>query len=580
MTPDHRPTRNLRQKDILKHLFVYLGSAWVVIEALNFLIDKYYWNSGVLDILILVIIFGLPAMVIFLWFDRRFTRKAFILHSVNLAIMVSVIGISLARPGSLDPNQIRLFKFKEDQRKLAEKVRALAVLPFSNYTGDDSNKTVILGMHDALINELGRISAIRVISKTSTLPYARTGKSVKEIASDLNVDALIEASVLNVDGGINITVKMINATPEQQLWSRTFESDKENFLGLYSRIVKEIASQINIALSPGEVSYIESDRIVDPEAHKAYLQGMYYVETLTERGFNLAVENFNRSMALDSLYAPAYAGKAFAWMAAVQMRYVTVAEGIPKIYSNNLKALTLDPDYPEGQYINALMSMQGEWNWEKSSAAFKKSIASNPNHALSHAYYGHLLMFRRRFDEAIKELETAISLDPYNGLVYGLYSVVLWHYGDLEGAMEMSAKADELNPLGNKNGLRRVQESASFMDGDLDRSMELLEFLYGDIISDFGRVASTYETKDYQSAMIELAEQLKEQSHLQSLIIAWFYNRAGMEKETIDWLERGYEMHDPDMPYAFLPLEFRNLISNSRYQALAEKMKLPLPGPS
>lgn len=577
MTPEDKPTRNHKQKDILKHLFVYLGSAWVVIEALNFLIDKYYWNSGVLDILILVIIFGLPALVIFLWFDRKFSKNAIILHSVNLALMFSVIGFSLARPGSLDPNQIRVFRFKDDQKRLAHKVRALAVLPFSNYTGNDSNTPVILGMHDALINELGRISAIRVISKTSTLPYAQTEKSVKEIAADLKVDAIIEASVLNVDGGVNITVKLVNAAPEQQLWSRTFESGQENILGLYSRIVKDIASQINIVLSPGEAAYFEADRKVDPEAHKAYLQGIYYVETLTERGFNMAVENFKRAIDLDSLYAPAYAGLGFAWMAAVQMRYVTVTEGIPKIYSNNLKALTLDPDYPDGHYINALMSMQGEWNWEKSESAFQRSIASNPNHALSHAYYGHLLMYQRRFDEAFNELEEAISLDPYNGLIYGLYAVVLWHYGDIERAMEMSQKADELNPMGNKHGLTRVQESYYFMNGELDSSMEMLEILYGDVVSDFGRVVDTYKTQDYPSAMIELAEQLKKQDLRQSLIIAWFYNRAGMEEEAIDWLERGYEVHDPDMPYAFLPLEFRNLLSNSRIISLAEKMNLPLP---
>ena len=580
MTPEQKTSRFTKQKDILKHLFVYLGSAWVVIEALNFLIDKYYWNSRVLDILILIIIFGLPSMVIYLWFDRKFTRNAVILHSVNLAIMFSVIGLTLAKPGSLDPRQIRLLKFKEDQKKLAEKVRALAVLPFSNYTGDDANAPIILGMHDALINELGRISAIRVISKTSTLPYAQTDKSVKEIASDLKVDAIIEASVVNVDGGINITVKMINATPEQQLWSRTFESGREDFLGLYNRIVNDIASQINIALSPGETAYLKANRKVNPEAHKAFLQGMYYVESLTDRGLSLAMENFTRSIALDSLYAPAYAGLAFAWIAAVQMRNVTVAEGIPEIYNNYLTAMKLDPNYPQAHYIEALMSIQGEWNWEKGEAAFKKSIAGNPNHALSHAYYSHLLMFLRRFDKAFIELEKALSLDPNNSLIYDLYSVVLWHYGDLEQAMIMSEKAAELDPLGDKNGMDRFQESYYYQKGNLDKSMELTEMLYGDMVSDMDHVVEIYKTLGYQPAMKELATQLQDLAHLQSLMIAWFYNRAGMTEETIYWLERGYEMHDPDMPYAFLPIEFRGLVSNPRYVALAEKMKLPLPDSS
>lgn len=565
-----------KQKDILKHLFVYLGSAWVVIEALNFLIDKYYWNSRLLDILILLIIFGLPALVIYLWFDRKFSRGAIILHAVNLVVMVTVITFSLARPGSIDTRQIRIFRFQENQRKLAESIRALAVLPFSNYTGEEENEMTVLGMHDALINELGRISAIRVISKTSTLPYGQTNKSIKQIASELKVDALIESSVLNLDDGIRIVVKMINADPEQQLWTRTFDTDRANFLNLYNQIVSEIAEQINVALSPDEQSYIEEEKIVDPEAYKAYLEGMYHVETLTERGFHLALENFERSLAMDSLFAPSYAGLAFAWIAALQMRYVSVAEAIPEIYNNYLKVLMLEPDDPQAHYIEALMSGQAEWNWEKSEVAFRKSISGNPNHALSHAYYGHILMFQRRFDEAFAELEKAVSIDPNNGLVFGLYAVVLWHHGDLDRAMEFSEKALELNPMGTMNN--RVGEAVNYLKGNYEESLKMLQVIHGPEISDFQKVMEVFEQSGYKSAIRELAVQLEETSHLNSLLIAFYYNRAGMEEEAIQWLERGYEMHDPDMPYAFLPIELRNLLENPRYEALAEKMNLPLPG--
>src|SRR5210317_896540 len=120
-------TQNIsKQKGILRSLIVYLGGAWVLIEALNFLIDKYYWNSVVLDVLILVIIFGLPALVIFLLNDGKFTRRAIILHSVNVLLMLSVVIFSIARPGRLDSRQIRLFKFQANQIKMAQNIRALA----------------------------------------------------------------------------------------------------------------------------------------------------------------------------------------------------------------------------------------------------------------------------------------------------------------------------------------------------------------------------------------------------------------------------------------------------------------------
>ena len=170
-----------------KTLFVYLGSAWVLIEALSFLIDKYYLNSGVLDILILLIIFGLPALIIFLWFDKKFTRRAIVLQSVNIAIALSVITFSTIHPNKVNPSQIRLIKFQKEQKKIASSVRSLAILPFSDLTGTESQASLVAGLHDALISEFGQIGAIRVISRTSTIPYAHSQKSIKTIASELKL---------------------------------------------------------------------------------------------------------------------------------------------------------------------------------------------------------------------------------------------------------------------------------------------------------------------------------------------------------------------------------------------------------
>jgi TolB-like protein len=493
--------------------------------------------------------------------------------------MFSVVFFSIAKPGRLDPQQTRLINCQANQTKMAKNIRALAVLPFSNYTGDEENESVILGMHDGLINALGSIGALRVISKTSTLPYANTEKTVNEIAFDLDVDALIEASVLRVDEGISISVKLINAVPEQQLWSRTFESTQDDFFSIYNEIVNRIAKQIQIALSSEEISSLENAVQVNPEAYKAYLNGVYHSENIiNKQGFELALKNFSRSLALDSMFAPTYAGIAFAWIAALQGRMVTVAEAIPKIYSNNMKALSIDPNYSEAHYINALISAQSEWDWKKSEAAFRKAIEGNPNHVLSHAHYSHILMWQLRFEEAFNELEIALDLDPKNPMVLGLYAVVRLHHGDLDEALQLRQKLRELQP--QRSGLSRVEEAIYYYKGDLEKSMIALEDNFGTKIRDFERVKNTFETAGYKSAMKELAEQLQEWIHVQPLFIAKFYNRAGMEEEAISWLERGYEVHDPDMPYAFLGTGSKNLRSDPRVRAIADKMNLPIPATS
>jgi len=561
------------QKNIGRTLVVYLGSAWVFIEALNFLVDKYYWNSGVLDILILLIIFGLPAMVIYLWFNKRFTTKAIILHSLNLVIAVSVIAISLVNPGKVNPSQIRLIKFQNDQKKLAESVRSIAILPFSNFTGSESHTSLVAGLHDALIGEFGQIGAIRVMSRTSTLPYANSQKTVKSIASELNVDAILETSVLDVGNGIRIQVKLINAVPEVQLWSRTYDTELDNIMGLYNEIISNIASQIRLALLPDEATSLQQSSLVNPEAYKAYLEGVYQSEKLSQSGFDLSLLSFERSLKLDSMFAPVYAGIAFAWIGALQMGYVSVTEAIPQIYENNQSALNLDSNFPEAQYIKALMSFQGEWDWEKSEIAYQNAIKLNPNHVLSHAYYSHLLLVLKRFDEAVAELEKALELDPNNPLVLALYAVVLWHHGELDRALELATKSFEINS--NSRLVLTVLQSIHYLKGDFNASMEILEILHGDDSGNFDSIINEYEEFSYESAMVKLAGLLQEKSQKKHLQIAVFLNRGGMHDEAIIWLERGVEINDPGMPYTFLPVELNNLRDDPRYAALAQRMNLP-----
>ena len=178
------------------------------IEVINFLIDKYNWDTEVLDVIILLVIFGLPASVIYEWFYRRFTRNAIILQLLNGLIAISVISYDLIIPNSINPTQLRLLRFKDNQKNLAEAIKSIAILPFSNYSRDSSQVYLAAGMHDALISELGQVGAIRVVSKTSTLRYENSQKTIQEIAAELKVDAIIEASILSADESIRIQLKL------------------------------------------------------------------------------------------------------------------------------------------------------------------------------------------------------------------------------------------------------------------------------------------------------------------------------------------------------------------------------------
>ena len=313
---------------------------------------------------------------------------------------------------------------------------------------------------------------------------------------------------------------------------------------------------------------------IDPETYKTYLNGQFHSEKLSLDGFKLALQYYNRAIEIDPMFAPAYAGVAFVYITQLQMRQVSVNEAVPKMYQYNQKAIELDPHYSESQYIKALMSFQAEWDWAKSEEAYIKAIESNSNHVFAHAFYSHLLLVLKRFDEATVEIEKAVRIDPNNPLILSLYGVILWHKGDIEGGLKIANKSWTLYP--HNILTMRLLEGLRFLNNENDKSMYMLEKIYADIADLFEDVEKEYTTNGYKSAMALLAKILETNSQGQSAYIAIYFNRAGMYKEAMHWLGNAVKNHDPDVPYVFLPIELKNLKTNSAYIELSEKVNLPL----
>ncbi len=410
----HTWIEKFKDRNVGKTLLVYLGSAWVFIEAFNFIIDKYNWNTEVLNVIILLVIFGLPASVIYVWFGQKFTKRAIVLQVINGILAITVISITLIKPDSLNPTELRLLKFKNNQQKLAEAVRSIVVLPFDNYTGDDSQAFLAFGMHDALISELGQLGALRVVSKTSALTYAHSEKSLKEIASELKVDAVIEASVLSVDKNIRIQLKLISPFPEeQQLWSQTFDSDMSNILDLYNRVIKNIASEIQLTLSPEQKTQLAEAKKVNPEAYKSYLRGMYNLSLSTPEASKKGMEYLHQAVRIDPADAFAYAGLA--------MGYLEIAHGpfdagdaLEKAEAAAKQSFMLDTTIAEIYSAMGELYLYSTWQFDKVEPYFKRALEINPNLDLTHYHYAWALYLFGRLDEAIVEHELAQKYDPLN----------------------------------------------------------------------------------------------------------------------------------------------------------------------
>lgn len=580
MVEHEQPDRS----NILKTLLVYLGGAWVFIEAINFLIDKYNWNTTIVDILILLVIFGLPALLIYMWFQQKFTRKAIILQVLNAVLALAVIGFTLVNPDQLNPTQLRVLKFKDNQKQLAESIESLIILPFDNFTGNDNLEYFVSGMQSSLITDMGRIGALKVMCNTTSNSFKGTNKSVQQIASELDVDAAVEASITCLgDDSICIQTRLIYASGgEQQLWVQDYQVAKDQILNFYNTLTKTISEEINVVLSPQEESMLAETRTVDPEAYEAYLMGQFYWEKLEAESVRKSLEYFQKAIDIDPEWADPYAGLANAWGLFGMFGFMPKSVTVPNTYKYLNKALELDPNSAQAQFVKAINAVWQEFDWEQGEKAFLRSLELNPNDALTHLYYAHFLMCMRRSGEAFKQANLGLELDPMRPLVLGLYGVVMDYSGNYESAIQHFEKALAIDPNDgfSFSNMKNAQMEFAYKSADYDKWFEL----WGEKVkggwSDQCRMAvlNAFEERGHIAGIEEMFIMNEKYGSEGALMTAGIrferYVKLGELDKAMDLIEQAYELHDMDMAYLATNEYFPYLKDDPRYQALLKKMNL------
>ena len=314
--------------------------------------------------------------------------------------------------------------------ELAEnRIKSIAVLPFDNYTGDDEQSFLVFGMQDALISELGRLGAIRVLSKTSTLAYANSEKTIKEIATELGVEGIIEASVLLIGEKIRIQLKLYNAVPEEkQLWAQTFDVDMSNILKLYGKVITKVASEIQYTLSPELQTHLDETRKVNPESYKAYLRGKYNIYLGTPEGVQKGLEYLHDAVKIDPAEPLAYAGLALGYLDIAHGPF-NAGDAYMKAEWATQQALKLDPNLAEAKVAQAELVIYVSWKFQEGEQIIKEALELNPSLSLTHYLYAWTLYLLGRNEEAITEHELARKFDPFNPMLTAFLGV-LYAYTD------------------------------------------------------------------------------------------------------------------------------------------------------
>lgn len=301
-------------------------------------------------------------------------------------------------------------------RARAPQIRSLAVLPLANLSGDSSQEYFSDGVTEAIITDVGKIRGIRVISRTSVMQFKGGKTPLPQIARELGVDALVEGGIVRNGSRVRITAQLVAANPERHLWASSYERDARDIISLQRDVAEAVAREIRASLSasPGGSS---ANYAVNPQVYELYLRGRERLSDFNETGFTHAVEYLNQAIALDPNYAPAHASLGMTY---TQMGFLTVMP--PKRASEKAKqalskALQLDENLAEAHTALAYGKFLFEWDWRGPDTEFRRALDLNPNSGDAHLLYSIYLTFCGRFDDAIRENQTAIQLDPLNPFV-------------------------------------------------------------------------------------------------------------------------------------------------------------------
>ena len=423
-------------------------------------------------------------------------------------------------------------------------VRSIAVLPLANLSGDPAQEYFADGMTDELITDLAKINGLRVISRTSVMKFkGEHREQLPEIAKALNVDTIVEGSVLLVGDKVRITAQLIDAPSDKHLWAESYERDTRDVLTLQDEVASTIASQIDVALTPSEQARFAKPRPVNPAALEAYLEGVYFVGKQTGEGIQKGKEYFEQAIKIAPDYAPGYAGLGAYYVVAGDL-VVANKDAMPKAKELLETALQLDDTNADAHLWLATMHWNYDYDWVAAEKEFLRAIELAPGNSLAHAGYGFMRLWQARFDEAEREIKLAQELDPLSAWYYVAMGQVFNVRGDSTKALEQCRKAIEIDSNYWPAYTYCFGLSYDFM-GDHQRSLKAFEkgvaIEPGPIsIALLGYEYARSGNREQARRAIEQLTQMQTQTYVAPCNPAWIYLALGENNTALDLLEKAY----------------------------------------
>jgi TolB-like protein/DNA-binding winged helix-turn-helix (wHTH) protein/Flp pilus assembly protein TadD len=465
----------------------------------------------------------------------------------------------------------------------APRLRSIAVLPLENLSGDPSQEYFADGMTEELITDLAKFSALRVISRTSVMRYKGTKKGLPEIARELNVDGIVEGSVMRSGNRVRITAQLLHAPTDKHLWAEAYERDLGDVLRLQNEVAQAIAQQVRAQLTPQQQARFRSAGSVNPDSYEAYLRGRYYLSNqfTMAQPLNMAKSYFEESIRKDPGFALAYSGLAdsYVYLAFFGQGQLPPDRAHRSAKEALRKALQLDDSIGEAHDTLGLLSWRFEWNWDAAEREFNQAIALAPSYSCAHEDRAEYLSFVGRRAEALAEVAKSNELDPgpssamtESGVYYQLRDYQSLVEASRMGVVSYPNEWVEHHSLGvgyegtgkRLEAISEYQKAIEMSNGDHDATASLAH-----AFAAIGRRAEAEK-------ILRDLEQKSKSGYVSPYMIATIYAGLGKKDKAFEFLERAYQERSLDISWHLrADLRIDNLRSDPRFQELLRRVGSP-----
>jgi len=459
-------------------------------------------------------------------------------------------------------------------RKTLTPIQSIAVMPFVNEGGNADLEYLSDGMTDTLISSLSQIPNINVKARSSVFRYKGKETSPQIIGKDLNVQAILNGRVVQRGDQLTLGLELIDAKTENVIWSENYVRRQADLITLQSEVARDVTSKLKTKLSGVDEQKLVKTYTTNPEAYRLYLQGRFYWNKREEKDLRNAIDYFNRAIALDTNYAPAYVGLADSYALLSGFGFTDPTEAVSRAREYANKALSIDQTLAEPHATLGLTRFQYDYDFAGAESEYKRAIEINPNYATAHQWYGELLACLGRFDESASQFAQALEIEPLSLPINWDYARLLYNWRKYDQSLIQHKKTIDLDP-----GFARARRTLTELykeQGDYHDAIEELS-RYFEVRGQPELATLTRNTfaQDGWNGFLRLVvaenSPLKERNWMRSKA----YVMLGDKDKAFAELNAAYESHESTLGWLKVEPQLDPLRSDPRFQELLQKVGFP-----